>query len=296
VKLLFVYNCNPAATMPDQRRVLEGLAREDLFTVVFEQVVTDTARYADLLLPATTFLENYDIAKAYGPISLQMVRPVIEPVGEARPNVEVFAELAARLGLASEEPSEVEALMRVAARMPDAVRRGLFDSGRAVPPHGGAPVQFVDVFPATPDGRVHLFDETLDASSPAGLYGYQPDPAGEDFPLALISPASEKSISSTLGELRARQAVLRMHPADASARGLAAGDAVRVFNAGGEVHCPLEITDHVPAGTVELPKGLWRRSTYNGLTANALVPDTLTDLGGGACFNDARVQVAPLAP
>ena len=94
VEMLFVYNCNPLATMPDQNRVLEGLRREDLFTVVFEQVFTDTARYADVLLPATTFLENYDIAKGYGPISLQLVRPVIEPVGEARPNPEVFSELA----------------------------------------------------------------------------------------------------------------------------------------------------------------------------------------------------------
>ena len=91
VKMLFVYNCNPLATMPDQNRVLEGLKRDDLFTVVFEQVYTDTARFADVVLPATTFLENYDIAKGYGSISLQLVRPVIEPVGEARANAEVFS-------------------------------------------------------------------------------------------------------------------------------------------------------------------------------------------------------------
>ena len=99
VKMLFVYNCNPLATMPDQNRVLEGLKRDDLFTVVFEQVYTDTARFADVVLPATTFLENYDIAKGYGPISLQLVRPVIEPVGEARANAEVLR-LAARVGSA----------------------------------------------------------------------------------------------------------------------------------------------------------------------------------------------------
>src|SRR3954465_15268521 len=94
VEMLFVYNCNPLATMPNQNRVLEGLKRENLFTVVYEQVFTDTARYADVLLPATTFLENYDIVKSYGPITLQLVRPVIEPVGEARPNAEVFSDLA----------------------------------------------------------------------------------------------------------------------------------------------------------------------------------------------------------
>ncbi|MEO7271788.1 MAG: molybdopterin-dependent oxidoreductase, partial [Vicinamibacterales bacterium] len=99
VQMLFVYNCNPLATMPDQNRVLKGLQREDLFTVVYEQVFTDTTRYADVILPATTFLENYDIAKGYGPITLQLVRPVVEPSGEARPNAEVFSDLASRLGI-----------------------------------------------------------------------------------------------------------------------------------------------------------------------------------------------------
>jgi anaerobic selenocysteine-containing dehydrogenase len=117
VEMLFVYNCNPLATMPDQNRVLQGLKREDLFTVVYEQVFTDTARYADVVLPATTFLENYDIAKGYGPISLQLVRPVIEPVGDARPNAEVFSELAARLGIGEAE-EEIDTLMRIAGRLP----------------------------------------------------------------------------------------------------------------------------------------------------------------------------------
>src|SRR5919198_2304724 len=112
VKLLFVYTCNPLATAPDQNRVLQGLQREDLFTVVFEQVFTDTARYADVVLPATTFLEQYDIAKGYGPISLQLVRPVIEPQGEARTNAEVFSELSERLGIGTAE-EDTETLLRV---------------------------------------------------------------------------------------------------------------------------------------------------------------------------------------
>ena len=122
VDMLFVYNCNPLATMPDQNRVLEGLQREDLFTVVFDQVFTDTARYADVILPSTTFLENYDIAKGYGSISLQLVRPVIEPVGEARSNPEVFSQLAARLGLGEAE-EEIDTLMRISGRLPAADRR-----------------------------------------------------------------------------------------------------------------------------------------------------------------------------
>lgn len=293
VRMLFVYNCNPLATMPDQNRVLEGLKREDLFTVVYEQVFTDTARYADVLLPATTFLENYDIAKAYGPISLQLVKPVIEPCGEARPNTEVFSDLAARLGVGDFE-EETDTLLRVAGHLPEEVAAGLMGTGAATPPFGGAPVQFVDVFPRTPDGKIDLCPSALDAEAPAGLYGYQPDPATPDFPLALISPASEKTISSTLGEVRERAAVLQMHPEDAAVRGLATGDPVRVFNDRGEMHCPLALNPDMRPGTVALPKGLWRKSTLNGSTSNALVPDSLTDLGGGACFNDARVQVASL--
>jgi anaerobic selenocysteine-containing dehydrogenase len=294
VEMLFVYNCNPLATMPDQNRVLEGLKREDLFTVVFEQVATDTARYADVLLPATTFLENYDIARGYGPISLQLVKPVIEPTGEARPNTEVFSELAARLGLGEAE-EETDTLLRIASRLPPAVSAELMQTGSATPPFDGAPIQFVDVFPLTPDRKVDLFPAALHENAPAGMYGYRPDPATERYPLALISPASEKSISSTLAELRQRAAVLQMHPADAQARGLSTDDPVRVFNDLGEVQCPMAINKDIKPGTVSLPKGVWRKNTFNGATSNALVPDTLTDLGGGACFNDARVQVASLA-
>jgi anaerobic selenocysteine-containing dehydrogenase len=293
VEMLFVYNCNPLATMPDQNRVLEGLKRDDLFTVVYEQVFTDTARYADVLLPATTFLENYDIAKSYGPITLQLVRPVIEPVGEARANAEVFSDLAARLGIGEAE-EETDTLLRIAGRLPQNVSAELLETGSATPPFGGAPVQFVDVFPLTADRKIDLFPAALDASAPAGLYGYQPDPASDKYPLALISPASEKSVSSTLAELRQRPAVLQIHPLDARARGLATDDPVRVFNDRGEVQCPVALNPDIRPGTVSLPKGLWRKSTYNGFTSNALVPDTLTDLGGGACFNDARVQVASL--
>ena len=293
VEMLFVYNCNPLATMPEQNRVLEGLKREDLFTVVYEQVFTDTARYADVLLPATTFLENYDIAKGYGPISLQVVKPVIQPVGEARPNAEVFSDLAARLGLGDAE-EEIDTLLRIGARLPPHVASELLETGSATPPFDGAPVQFVDVFPLTPDRKIDLFPAALHASAPVGMYGYRADPATDRFPLALISPASEKTISSTLAELRERPAVLQMHPDDADARGLATDDPVRVFNELGEVHCPVAVNPDLRRGTVSLSKGLWRKSTFNGSTSNALVPDSLTDLGDGACFNDARVQVASL--
>jgi anaerobic selenocysteine-containing dehydrogenase len=297
VNVLFVYNCNPAATVPDQRRVIKGLEREDLFTVVFEQVMTDTALYADLLLPNTTFLEGYDFAKGYGPISLDLGRPVIDAVGEARPNADVFGALCARLGLLkSGEPSgELDLMLTVLGNLPASIGSDLRDGAMPTAPCGPAPVQFVDVFPNTPDRKVNLFPAALDPSTPLGLYRYQPDPETAQYPLALISPASERTISSTLGELPRPDVKLLMHPDDARARGLEENDVVRIFNDIGEVHCPLTVEASIRPGTVSLPKGIWRRSTRNNATGTALVPDTLTDIGAGACFNDARVQVASLA-
>jgi anaerobic selenocysteine-containing dehydrogenase len=293
VRVLFVYNSNAAVTSPDQRRIISGLERDDLFTVVFDQVMTDTARYADVILPATTFLEGYDLVRGYGPISLRLGKPVIEAVGEARPNADVFSELLRRLDLAepTDPQGELEEMLHVIARLPGSSRDELSECGAAIPLAGGRPIQFVDVYPRTADCKVELFPEHLDAQSPAGLYGYQPDPATTDFPLALISPASERTISSTLSELPRPAVRLLMHPADAAARGLSDGDDVRIFNALGEVRCGLQVGVWVRPGTVVLPKGLWRQHTTNGFTANALAPDSLTDLGGGACFNDARVDV-----
>lgn len=293
VKALFVYNSNAAVTSPDQRRVLKGLERDDLFTVVFEQVMTDTARYADVVLPATTFLEGYDLARAYGPFSLRLGRPVIEAPGEARSNAEVFGDLIRALDLeqAHDPHGELEEMLDVLSRLPGTLGDELRQTGAARPPHDGRPIQFVDVHPRTADGKVHLHPDRLDSEAPAGLYGYQPDPATAAYPLALISPASERTISSTLSELPRPEPKLLMHPEDAAARGLVDGDAIRIFNAAGEVRCSLQIGAWIRSGTVSLPKGLWRRHTANGYTANVFAPDSLTDLGGGACFNDARVQV-----
>jgi anaerobic selenocysteine-containing dehydrogenase len=296
VKVLFVYNSNAAVTTPAQQQVFDGLSRDDLFTVVFDQVMTDTARYADVLLPATTFLEGYEIARGYGPITLRLGRPVVEPVGEARSNADLFGTLMRKLDLAADgEPDgELEEMLDVLAKLPDAVGHDLREHGVAAPPFDGKPVQFVNVWPLTPDRKIHLFPEALDRDAPAGLYGYQPDPATAEFPLALISPASERSITSMLAELPRPEVRLLMNPADAEARGLKDGDSIRVFNALGEVRCNLRVGGWIRRGTVSLPKGLWRKHTANGYTSNVLVPDTLTDLGGGACFNDARVEVARL--
>ena len=295
ISVLFVYNCNPVATVPDQNRVVKGLERDDLFTVVFEQVMTDTAPYADVVLPATTFLEHYDVAKGYGAYHLHLVQPVIAAVGEARPNHEVFRELGVRLGLAEhdDELGEAGAVLETAAKLPPALAPALLEGRVASAIADGRPIQFVDVKPQTPDGRVHLYPASV--QSRQGLYQYEPDPATATYPLCLISPASEHTISSTLGELRPGVARLKLHPEDAHGRSIGDGDSVRVFNDLGDVECEASVTPEIRPGTVSLPKGLWARSTFNGSTANALVPDTLTDIAGGACFNDARVQVELLA-
>ena len=293
VSVLFVYNCNPLATVPDQNRVRRGLEREDLFTIVHEQVMTDTALYADVLLPATTFLEHYDLARGYGAYHLQVVQPAIDAVGESRPNHEVFRQLGRRLGLAiggdDDELGSAGALMDAAARLPRGLGERLSAGGAVDAPADGRPVQFVDVHPLTPDGRAHLHPASL--ASAGALYRYTGDPASAAYPLSLVSPASEHTISSTLGQLRPGVARVKIHPDDARPRLISDGDEVRIFNDLGQVHCEAAVTPEVRPGTLSLPKGLWAKSTLNGSTANALVPDSLTDIAGGACFNDARVQV-----
>jgi len=290
-----VFGTNPAVVQPDVARVRAGLAREDLFTVVHEQVMTDTTAWADVILPAPTFLEQYDVAKGYGAYHLQLVQPVIAPVGESRPNHDVVEELDARLGQveALSELGETGGLMDLTGRLPAGQAEAVLDGRSAVAPGGGTPIQFVDVFPKTADRKVNLFPASV--ASRDGLYAYAGDPATDRHPLSLISPASSHTISSTLGELRPSIARLKMHPADAIARVIADGDPVRIFNDLGEVHCEAAVTGDMRPGTVSLPKGLWARSTFNGATANALVPDSLTDIAGGACFNDARVQIELLA-
>jgi anaerobic selenocysteine-containing dehydrogenase len=297
VKALVVYNCNPASTAPRQQDVLRGLRREDLFTVVLEQVLTDTAQYADVVLPATTFLEHREVRDGYGSPALFDVVAVADPVDEARPNYAVFADLCERLGLATmDDPVGTDALANAvfagagddSARLHAATRNG----EPAWPPTGRTPVQMVDVLPMTPDQKFHLVPESLDRQAPAGLYEFQADPGTEAYPLALISPASGKTVSSTFGQLLKGKTPVQIHPVDAEARSIRDGDSVRIWNDFGEVRCAAQVTGDVRPGVLSLPKGLWSRHTDNGATSNSLIPDTLADLGGGACFNDARVQIA----
>ncbi len=296
IKGMLVYNCNPAATMPHQNAVLKGLAREDLFTVVFDQIMTDTAMYADVLLPAVTFLEQEEIKKSYGGFVLQYLSPVISACGEAKPNEEVFAMLGRGMGWTDKAFLETteDYLRRAAGAI-----RGL---GKDITLEelrekrllfynfpGPNPIQFKTAFPWTTDSKIDLAPSTL-GDRP---YEYIEDSDDSRYPLALISPASNKTISSSMGEYNLPELFADLHPQEASSRNLKNGMSVRVFNEYGEVHCKLRIRSELRPGVVSIPKGAWRKSSLNGLTSNALSPDTL-GTAGGACFNDARVEIAAL--
>lgn len=293
IKSLYVYNCNPAVTAPDQNTVLRGLLREDLFTVVHEQVMTDTAQYADILLPAATFLEQKEIKRAYGSYAVGGVQPAIEVLGEARPNEMVFAALGRFMGWA-DAPFHWDTDIYM-----EKVSNSIQVNGRAANPkkfvegkleHYGfpesSPIQFKTVFPRTSDGKIHLTPRVL-GSSP---YKYIPIKMSQ-YPLTLISPATSKMITSTLGEFNYSELRCTLNPNDASSRNIRAGDAIRIFNDLGEVICNAQVSDKVRPGVVVLPKGAWMKSSKNQRTATALAPSHVNIVGGGACFNDARVEV-----
>ena len=297
ISVLFVYNCNPVANSPRQSRVREGLRREDLFTVVHDQVHTDSADFADVILPATTFLEHRELRRGYGALHMTDSAPVIARVGESRPNYEVFAELLRRLDLVRPgDPMTDDELVDAiidGSEDREVLRAGLAESGWAERPGGAHPVLFVDTFPTTSDRKIHLVPEELDEQAPRGLYGYAPDPASAEYPLALISPAMGRAVTSTFAQLIPGEVGVDIHPDDAAARGIADGDPVRIVSAFAESHTHARVSDRMRPGVVCLPKGLWSRHTANGVTSSGLAPDTEADLGRGACYNDARVEIEP---
>ncbi len=300
VAALFVYNCNPVVTVPDQRRIEKGLLRDDLFTVVFEQVMTDTARYADILLPATTFLEHRELTKSYGGYLLQLSLPAIEPMGEALPNEEVFR----RLGLALAErrgrgaelfnESAEDILSRAIGSIGAPLAARTFGDRRAIPFDfpGPRPIPFVNSFPLTADRKIDLFP----ASFGEGAYRYLELPDDPRHPFAMISPSAGGTISSTLAETNLPEAFAEIHPGDAAARSIAEGDVIRLHNGMGEILCRARLSDGISPGVIALPKGLWKKASRNGAVASALVPDAVTAISGGACFNDARVDVERVGP
>ena len=299
LKALFVYNHNPLVVHPDQNRMKQGLAREDLFIVGIEVAMTDSMAYADVVLPACTHFEHADIYAAYGQQYLQRAEAVIPPVGESLPNTEIFRRLAAKFGFSDTAFTESDAaLMDAALNLDDPRMQGIRASripiDRAMPMEfaGREPVLFQNVSPQTPSGKVELESATLGARYGAALPRYRP--LDSHYPLTLITPASDKRITSTFGGLDANDAtpVLEMNPADAATRGLVDGASVKVWNDLGQVFLPLRITAAVRPGVVSSEKGAWLRTSPNGQTVSALAPTHKADLADGACYNDSRVDVA----
>ncbi|HBH00627.1 MAG: molybdopterin-binding oxidoreductase [Candidatus Rokubacteria bacterium RBG_16_73_20] len=302
IKAVFIYNHNPVIVHPDQNRLRRGLAREDLFVVGADVVMTDSMAYADVVLPAATHFEHADVYAAYGQHWLQRAEPLIPPVGEALPNTEIFRRLAARFGFtdpafrASDAELTDDALDPADPRLQGVPPSKLAtDRALAMTVGGEDAILFKNVFPKTKSGKVELVSSYLEERYGARLPGFRP--LESRYPLALLSPASDRRITSTFGGVDGdAPPVLEIHREDARARGFADGQRVRVWNDLGEIHLPLRITDAVPRGVVSTLKGAWLRTSANGQTVSALCPAHHADICEGACFNDARVEVGPLAP
>jgi anaerobic selenocysteine-containing dehydrogenase len=291
VKALVCWNSNPAVIAPDQERVLEGLRRDDLFTVVLEQFMTDTAAHADVILPATTQLEHLDVLFSWGHHYVTWNEPAIDPLGEALPNTEAFRRLAQRLGLDDpcfRETDEelVDALL--AGFDEDGLReRGWtkVDLGQGATPHaeGGF---------GTETGRVALHARYVPPSEVADAA------LAQRFPLALVTPKTHLFLNSTFANQQ-RQHSAQPHPevvispADAGARGIEDGAIVRVFNDRGEFTCTARVSDDSRPGVLVAPMGWWNGDYAGGRSAQATTPQLLTDEGHAPTFNDNRVELEP---
>ncbi len=306
LRAVFIYNHNPIVVHPDQNRTRRGLARDDVFTVGIDVTMTESMAYCDIVLPAASSFECADLYASYGHHWLQRAEPVIAPQGESLPNTEIFRRLAARFGFDEACFKASDADLMDAAIDPDDPRLGgvrpsripTSQARRMSGADGAAMVLFENVFPATPSGKVELVSEVLAGrwGAAARIAGWRGQPSG--LPLMLISPASDKRISSTLGGLDGslRPPKLLMHPTDAAARGLLSGGEVRLWNDRGEVILPVQITDAVRPGVVASEKGAWLCTSRTGQTISALVSaDMRADLADAACFNDTPVEVAALA-
>ncbi len=299
IKAIFVYNHNPVVVHPDANRLRRGLERADLFIVGADVVMTDSLRYADVILPAASHFEHADLYPAYGQHWLQRAEPVISPQGEALPNTEIFRRLAARFGFSDPIFRASDAELMDDALDPADPRLGgvrphrlATDRALAMTVGGEEAILFRNVVPKTPSGKVELASTYLERKYGARLPRWRP--VESRYPLALISPASDRRITSTFGGLHVADGPppLEMHPDDAHTRGLQDGTRVRIWNDLGEIRLPLRISDALPRGVVCTLKGAWLATSDNGQTVSALCPAHHADISEGACFNDARVEVA----
>ena len=314
VRALVVYNSNPAAVAPERDRVLAGLRRDDLFTVVLEHFQTDTADHADVLLPATTQLEHEDIHKAYGHLYLMYNRPSIAPLGESLPNAEIFRRLAAAMGV--DEPAvratDEEILREILATatsvvsnisLEDLRERGSIRIDLPTPHVPWA----VGAHVPTPSGKIEIESSAVAKLGLDPLPSYVPPHESEErapelakrYPLALISPPAHAFLNSSfvnVASLRrsAGKPTLEIHADDAERRGIAAGQRVRIHNDRGAFTAEAVVTDRVRPGVVSAPSVWWGKLTDDKKNANQTTSQAVTDLGGGATFYDNLVEVDAL--
>lgn len=298
IEALVVYNSNPVAVAPESGKVVAGFARDDLFTVVLEHFQTDTADYADYVLPATTQLEHWDVHLSYGHTDVTLNRPAIAPVGEARPNTQIFRELASRMGFTDPcfQDSD-ETLCRTAY--------GEKIDFNLLLEQGFAPLDLPDApfaegrFP-TPSGKCEFFSERLaqqgQDGTPDHLPNYEAPGTSQRYPLAMISPPARNFLNSTFVNIPAlqdieREPLLEIHALDAAARGIADGAVVRVFNDRGEYMCKAKVSARARPGVVNGLGVWWRKLGLAGTNVNELTSQRLTDMGRAPVFYDCLVDV-----
>jgi anaerobic selenocysteine-containing dehydrogenase len=307
-----VYNSNPAAVAPDRNAVVRGLMREDLFTVVLEHFQTDTADWADIVLPATTQLEHWDLHLAYGHHYVTLNRPSIEPVAEAKPNSEIFRLLGARMGLDhpalrdDDRTLIAQALDGAGPQLQGVTLDALLERGwmRLHLPRPFLP--FAEGGFPTPSGRCEFFSERMQDMGFDPLPAYvppwesverEPELAAR-YPLTLISSPAHQFLNSSfvnVATLRraAREPELVIHPDDAALRGIRSGVSVVVHNDRGEFLAVARVEPTVRTGTVWAPSIWWGKYTRDGRNANHTTSQRETDLGHGPVFYDNLVEVSP---
>ncbi len=315
IRAIYVYNSNPVAVAPESAKVAAGFAREDLFCVVHEIFQTDTADYADILLPATTQLEQTDVHSSYGHLYVQANNPAIAPLGEAKCNTDVFRLLAARMGFAdacfgdSDDDIARQAFDRRHPRAAGVEWDALKARGwqRLAVPARWAPFAHGN-FP-TPSGKCEFHSPSLAAQGHDPLPCFVPprEWAGSNpartrrFPLAFVSPPARNFLNSSFANLprfvaEEKAPMLDIHPRDASARGIGSGDRVRVANDRGAFMATARVTDRARPGVVVAASVWWKKLSGDGCNANAVTSQALTDFGRAATFYDCLVEVARVAP
>ena len=310
IRALYVYNSNPVAIAPDSQKVIAGFSREDLFTVVHEIFPTDTADYADILLPATTQLEQFDIHKAYGHLYLLINNPAIEPLGEAKPNSEVFRLLAERLGFTEEcftDSDEEVARQAITSNhqwMPEISIEDLKERGWVRLNVGERFAPFAQGDFLTPSGKCEFYSESLLKQGMDPLPTYiAPRESKESapelakrYPLAFLSPPAHSFLNSSFANLPSflhaeKEPMLLIHPVDAEPRAISETDLVRIFNDRGSFTAKARVTDKARRGVVIAPSVWWKKLTRDGKNANEVTSQNLTDLGAAATFYDVLVDV-----